>query len=150
MIKRSPIKRKKPAVKGSKFPSPKSESVSKLKIALDKVFSLYIRQKEADHRGFVKCYTCSKVDHWKSMHCGHYISRRHLSTRWEEKNCKVQCVGCNIFNQGAGPAFAIHLLKDYGPDILSILEIKKNNIFRAGAFELRALIEEYKEKLSKL
>lgn len=81
------------------------------------------------------------------MHNGHYISRRHLSTRWFEKNCKPQCVGCNIFNQGNGPAYSIALIKEYGPGILEELEIKKNNTCKMGKFEYELLIKEYRKKL---
>lgn len=117
---------------------------------LDEVYSLYIRMSHADEKGMVQCYTCSKRDHWKKMQCGHYISRRHKSTRWYEKNTKVQCVGCNVFNQGNGPAFAQHLIKDYGPSILEELEIKKNNIFKGGKVEISFLTEEYNTKLNQL
>lgn len=128
----------------------KQTSLPKLRDKLDKVHSQYTRQSSADENGNVKCYTCSKVDHWKKMQCGHYISRRHISTRWLEKNTKVQCVGCNIFNQGSGPAFSLALVREYGPSILEELEIKKNNTCKMGRFEYELLINEYTEKLSAL
>lgn len=128
----------------------KQTSLPKLRDKLDKVYSQYIRQSSADENGNVKCYTCPKVDHFKNMQCGHYISRRHLSTRWTEKNTKVQCVGCNVFNQGNGPAFALALQREYGPGILEELEIKKNNTCKMGRFEYELLIKEYTEKLNQL
>lgn len=130
--------------------SPKTKSLSQLRDKLDEVYSQWIRRSAADQNGTVKCYTCSKVDHWKKLQCGHYISRRHISTRHFEKNTKPQCVGCNIFNQGNGPAFAIALTREYGPTILEELEIKKNNTCKMGKFEYELLINEYKEKLNQL
>lgn len=128
----------------------KNKSIGKLKKDLDTIFSLYIRQRYADKDGMVKCFTCGKIDHWKKMHCGHYISRRHLSTRFSETNCQNQCPPCNLYNQGAGDAFAVHLKKVYGDSILEILEMKKNNKTNWGRFEYELLIKEYTEKLEQL
>lgn len=130
--------------------NPKTKSVSQLRDKLDAVYSQWIRRSAADPKGTVKCYTCPKVDHWKNLQCGHYISRRHMSTRWFEKNTKVQCVGCNVFNQGNGPAFSLALVREYGPTILEELEIKKNNICKMGKFEYELLIQEYTQKLKQL
>lgn len=125
-------------------------SVDKLQKELDRVYSIWIRRKDADENGYVKCYTSGKFFHWKQIQCGHFISRRHLSTRWCEKNTKPQSVSENIFNQGNGAAFAQNLIKEYGDGILQELEIKKNNICKMGAFEYQILIKEYKEKIAAL
>ena len=37
---------------------------------LDKIFSEYIRKRDADENGYVKCCTCPTVEHWKEMDCG--------------------------------------------------------------------------------
>ena len=76
------------------------KTISKLKKELDKWFSLYIRLRDATDEGLVQCFTCGKVSHYKSgMQNGHFQSRKHLSTRWSETNCQVQCVGCNMCAQ---------------------------------------------------
>lgn len=123
---------------------------AKLQKELDRVYSIYIRRKDADPNGYVKCYTSGKVFHWKEIQCGHFISRRHLSTRWCEKNTKPQSVAENVFNQGNGPVFAQKLIQEYGPGILEELEIKKNNICKISAFEYQILIKEYKQKIADL
>lgn len=124
--------------------------MKKLIKKLDDVFSKYIRLKNADENGIVKCYTCGKYHHWKEIQCGHYISRRHFGTRWEEKNCKPQCVGCNIFNQGSADTFARNLIREYGSDILELLAAKKNNITKLGGFELNFMISDYQARVNKL
>jgi hypothetical protein len=123
---------------------------NKLIASLDKVFSEYIRRKDADENGYVRCYTSGKIFHWKDIQCGHFISRRHLSTRWYEKNAKPQSVAENMFNQGNGPVFARRLIEQYGPGILEELEIKKNNVCKMGPFEYRILIKEYQDKIKNL
>ena len=100
------------------------KSISKLKKELDKWFSLYIRLREATDEGMVQCFTCGKVAHYKSgMQCGHFQSRRFLSTRWDEKNCQVQCVGCNMFKSGEQWQFGMQLNAKYGVGTLSLIHI---------------------------
>jgi hypothetical protein len=91
------------------------KTVSKLKKELDKWFSLYIRLREANEYGMVQCFTCGKVAHYKDgMQNGHFQSRKHMSTRFDEENCQVQCVACNMFSQGEQFKFGIHLDAKYG------------------------------------
>lgn len=66
---------------------------------LDTVFSQYIRLRYAKDE-IAECVTCGKKDHYKKLQCGHFMSRRHYSTRWDENNVGVQCYGCNITSQG--------------------------------------------------
>lgn len=73
-----------------------------------------------------------------------------MSTRWDEINCQVQSVGENIFNQGNAPVFGDEIRKKYGQDKIDFLLIKRNNVFKAGVFELGCLIKEYKERVEKL
>ena len=63
----------------------------KLIARLDKVFSQWVRSKDADHRGFVQCFTCGQFKHWKTVDAGHFQSRAKFSTRWDEMNVKPQC-----------------------------------------------------------
>jgi hypothetical protein len=117
---------------------------------LDKVFSEYIRRKDASKDGMARCVTCGKTAHWKEMDNGHYWSRRYTSTRWDENNCGVQCTYCNRYNQGNAPAFTMHLLRKHGQEFLEQLEQKKNETAKLGILDLELMIEEYLDKLHKL
>jgi len=119
---------------------------AKLKKELDRVFSLWVRQRDSVD-GRAKCITCGKLDGWRKLQCGHYYSRVHLPLRWEEKNTAVQCVGCNVFSQGKGPEFARYLQKKHGDDVLEYLENKKNNKVKLDRNTYQFLISEYKEKI---
>ena len=46
---------------------PSKLSRSKIVKKLDAIFSQYIRLKDADHNGDVKCFTCGKVSHYKKV-----------------------------------------------------------------------------------
>ena len=59
---------------------------------LDKEFSIFIRRRYAIN-DIATCVTCGKKDHWKKLQAGHFMSRKHLSTRWDEDNVQVQCAG---------------------------------------------------------
>jgi len=68
----------------------------------DKWFSLYIRLRDSDWKGIVKCITCPNRDHFKSkkINCGHFISRAAKSTRWHVLNANGQCTTCNLYKSG--------------------------------------------------
>jgi hypothetical protein len=117
---------------------------------LDTVFSIFRRMRAETGNGTVFCYTCGRAGTVKTMQAGHYISRRHMSTRWDEINVQAQCVACNIFNQGNGPAFARALVRQYGDQILDVLEMKKNNTCKMGRFEYEILIKEYERRVSEM
>lgn len=139
--------------KKEKHPTPKwnkQKTMKGLIKELDRWFSLFIRLRNADNNGFVKCFTSGKLFHYTRCHAGHFISRRHMATRWDEYNVQVQSIHENIFNQGNAPVFAQRLKEIYGQQIVDILLMKKNNKFKSGKFELEFLIKEYKEKVEKL
>ena len=62
---------------------------------LDRVFSLYIRLRDAMPSGFVRCISCGKIKRFEDVDCGHYFSRTHMATRCDEDNCNAECRSCN-------------------------------------------------------
>lgn len=91
------------------------KTISKLKKELDNIFSLFIRLRGANEFGLVQCFTCGAVKHYKKgMQNGHFQSRRFMSTRFDEENCQIQCVKCNMFEQGQQYEFGLQLDAKYG------------------------------------
>lgn len=117
---------------------------------LDRVFSEYIRLRDADENGFVRCISCGKVHHWKQVDNGHYVNRKHLSTRWHEKNCNGQCRACNRFDEGNMLGYTKGLIKKYGSGILDELEVMKYQTSKLTTFEGRLLVKDYQKKVSDL
>ena len=72
----------------------------KLIARLDKVFSQWIRSKDADHRGYVQCFTCGVWKHWKTVDAGHFQSRAKFSTRWDEMNVRPSVRAATDFAAG--------------------------------------------------
>ena len=126
------------------------KTISKLKKELDKWFSLYIRLRESEE-GLVQCFTCGKVSHYKSgMQNGHFQSRKHLATRWNETNCQVQCVGCNMFKAGEQYKFSINLDAKYGEGTSEYLEFTARTIMKVSRIDYEEKISYYKEVVEKL
>ena len=120
-------------------------SIRNLWKRLDKAFSIFIRRSSADEHGLTTCYTCDKRDHWKSLQCGHYISRGHLATRWDHNNCRVQCYGCNVLRNGNMAIFAYRLRRQLGEHGFSALEEKMYITKKWTRAELIDEIARYKE-----
>jgi hypothetical protein len=112
---------------------------------LDAVFSQYIRRKDAINE-IATCVTCGKKDHYKKLQCGHFMSRRHYSTRWDENNVGVQCYGCNITNQGQQFLFAKYL----GLDKAEEMVLKSRQIVKFSDNDLQDMIQYYKDKVKEL
>jgi hypothetical protein len=108
---------------------------------LDKVFSIYIRRRYAIN-DIAKCVTCGKEDNWKSLQCGHFMSRKHLSTRWNEDNCQVQCAGCNVFRYGEQYKFSLYL----GDKLSEQLHIQSKQICKFTDVELQEKIDYYTQQ----
>jgi hypothetical protein len=114
-----------------------------LKEKLDRVFSIYIRTKNARHDGFVKCYTCGKVIHWKEADAGHFIRRGYSSVRFDERNVKVQCVECNQFKNGMEESFEEQLRYDLGEKEFNELVEKGKEIIQFTDEDYKKLIHKY-------
>lgn len=116
----------------------------------DKLFSEYIRRRNANHAGLVSCFTCGKQDEWKRMDAGHFMSRKHYATRWDEENVQVQCKGCNIFRSGEQYMFGLQLDRKYGPGKAEELMQKSRGLIKLSNDDLEALGKLYATRLHKL
>ena len=119
---------------------------------LDIIFSIYIRRRDADENGYVKCCTCPTVKHWKEMNNGHYIKRDQLSTRWDERNAHAQCVDCNRFHHGRMSAYDDFMYKKYGrEEYNALIKMPWNNSgFKWMQHEIDELTEHFKSKIKEL
>ena len=115
---------------------------------LDTVFSIYIRRKDAVN-DIAQCVTCGKKDHWSKLQNGHWASRRHYSTRWDERNCNVQCASCNVFRAGEIYLYTKYLCSQYGDNFPEELSAKSQTICKFTDVELQDMIQHYTE-LNKL
>ena len=125
-------------------------TISKLKKKLDVLFSQYIRRRNADHLGRVKCFTCGIEKHWKEQQAGHFQSRSHHSTRRDEVNVQVQCVKCNMYRQGEQDKFGMYLDQRFGDGTAEELEYRAKTIVKLNRVDYEEAIERYKQKIREL
>jgi len=128
---------------------PRKVSRKNLIKKLDTVFSLYIRRRHAKN-DIAQCYTCGKKDHYKKLQNGHFMSRKSYATRWDETNCQVQCVKCNMFEQGMSYVFGLNLNKQFGEGTAEELLRKSKEILKLSNDEVISLITKYENKLNNL
>ena len=124
---------------------PKKPTRKTLITKLDKVFSEYIRRRYAKN-DIATCVTCGKKDHWKKLQAGHFMSRKHYATRWDEDNVEVQCSACNVFRYGEQYLFAKYL----GTEKADMLLNKSRETVKFPNWEIQEMIDLYKTKISLL
>jgi len=129
-------RKRKSASKVSKKKKPVTQA--KLKKELDRLFSLYIRAKYPK-----ECYTCRKVD--VTLQNGHFVSRQYLATRWDENNCRPQCVGCNIYGNGKPLDFEERLKKELGEEFVEEMKLSRHQSLKLDRHWYAEQIEKYKE-----
>lgn len=114
---------------------------------LDKIlwplYSVYIRSKDADWRGYVACFTCGLVLEWKYMDAGHCIPKGATGSalKYDERNTKPQCKTCNQGKGGNRKEFEARLKKLYGEGIIQ--ELKRLTEAQLSYQDYKDLIAKY-------
>jgi len=125
----------------------KLKTLTKLKKELDAIFSTYVRIRDCSDNGIAICVTCGDAKHYKKMQNGHFMSRRHMSTRFEEKNTAVQCMACNMYNQGMQYQMSKYLNKTYGETTAEDMQFLSRQSKKISRLDYDYLIDLYKEKV---
>lgn len=148
------LKRKKKEKKEVKFPKStvKTKSVSSLVNKLDGVFSEYIRLRDSKPFGYkyFKCISCGQVKPYEQMDCGHFIGRKNMATRFDERNCNGECKACNRFSSDHIIYYARNLEAKIGKDKVDMLVTMGKGTKKWSAWELEILITHYKEEVKKM
>ena len=142
------MKRKKTASDSPKKKS--SPSLSTLVDRLDTVFSRYIRLRDAMPTGMFRCISCGKIKPIEQADCGHFHSRTHMSTRFDEDNCHAECRYCNRFSADHIIGYRENLIKKIGEQRFMLLDIKAHETKKWSHFELEQLAKYYRALVQKL
>jgi hypothetical protein len=115
---------------------------------LDTIFSEYIRKKNADKKGYVKCITSDKKYHFTEVDAGHFISRKEMSTRWNEDNVWPQSRFDNRFRYGRQYVYSLALEKKKQGLPKHLYKLSKKTV-KYSLADLQEMIEKYKKLLEK-
>ncbi len=103
----------------------------------DQWMSKYIRARDR------RCYICGKTDNLQN---GHLITRGKFATRWDEKNCKCQCSGCNKRHEFQPEIFTSMWIEENGIEAYQELVKKSNDPVKIAVVDLIAIGDYYKKK----
>jgi hypothetical protein len=127
-----------------------SKSLRALKAKAWKLFSEWIRRKDADEGGTVECFTSGKLMHWKDAHAGHGIPGRHNAVLFDPDIVKPQSPVDNIWKGGQYHIFATKLIKEHGMEWWDQKLIDSRKVVKYTAADLEDLILDLKQKLNQL
>lgn len=127
----------------------KKRSLRSLKNKCWKLFSEYVRRRDADEGGTTYCYTCELPIHWKyEAQAGHAIPGRHNAVLFDPEIVKPQCQRCNIWSGGMYHVFTTKLIKENGMDWWEKKLEGAKQIVKLTRADLEEMIESYKAKLA--
>lgn len=144
--------KKKTALKSR--PKPKKQpkpTLTKLKKKADKLFSMATRYRDAEmiaEHWTTRCFTCGKIYPFNKIHAGHFMSRRYLATRWDERNVHPQCAGCNTFNGGEQYRYGVLIDEWYGDGTAKELYDLAHSEFKLTRDYLEEIINDSKEQIA--
>lgn len=141
-----------PTIKGTRRPETlgKSSSVSVLTKELDTIFSEFIRLRDADHQGTVRCFVTGEKVYYRDADAAHYHPRQHMATRWDERNVHATTQDTNRYDTDHLEKYEKAMLINYSLDILNDLHWAAKSAMKFTAFELQEKIDHYKEKVKEL
>ncbi len=114
---------------------------------IDKVFHEYIRRRDADNNtGNCDCISCGKTIHFSESDAGHFISRKYLITRYDERNVKAQCRKCNRFEYGRQYEYSIALGQELSQELLQT----SRSMVKYTDADWQEIFEEFNDKLNEI
>lgn len=117
---------------------------------LDRVFSEYIRLRDSNKDGYIRCITSGQLMHWTESDAGHFMSREHMNTRFDERNVNAQGRGDNRFKSGKQFEHGLAIDKKHGAGTSVKLHVASKTDKKWYAFELEAMCTYYKAEVKRL
>ena len=114
-----------------------------MKAKADKYFQKFIRLRDKGK----PCITCGE---YRTLECGHFISRRFDSTRYDEKNAHGQCAKCNRFEYGNQFEHGTQIDLRYGKGTADLLLMKSKMLSKRTRIDYERIANFYKDKCKQL
>ena len=106
-----------------------------------KAFNLFIRTQDP------VCFTCGRDTR---LTCGHLITAKNESTRFDEENCRTQCAACNYRHEYNPEIFTELYIREMGAATYLALVQRSHEIKKHTTEELNELTKFYTEKTNAL
>ena len=100
--------------------------------------------------GYFRCISCGQIKPFEQADNGHYFSRTHLATRFDETNCNAECRHCNRFKADHLEGYRVNLIAKIGQQKFDLLKVRATSISKMSDFEYEQLIKYYKALNKKL
>lgn len=117
---------------------------------LDRIFALYIRLRDVMPNGYVRCISCGQIKSFEDVDCGHFHSRRHMATRYDEDNCHAECRYDNRFSADHLIGYQSNLIRKIGQQRFDLLNVKAHSSCHYLDCELEDMITHYTSEVKKL
>lgn len=111
----------------------------------DRIFSEYIRLRDADTNGSCTCITCGRTGDIKEFDAGHFVPRDKKATRYDERNVNAQCQYCNRYRAGEQYRHGQEIDLKYGEGTAQELIEQSKQIIKAGITFYDEVAGKYKE-----
>lgn len=113
----------------------------------DDVFSKCIRERDD-----WSCQVCGKSypENAQGLHCSHFFSRRHQSTRYDPDNACAKCFACHQKMGGDPVIFARWVRRYLGETRFRELHDRHNKIMKRTKADLEELYQHYKSELARM
>lgn len=134
----------------------KVETKSQLLREADRLFSLFIRNRDADKNGNIACVCCGKIYNLeqvdkegnKVVQNLHFIDRGVYSLRFDEDNCHAGCSYCNLDMSLNKNGFAYRRYLEfmnttYGEEAVAEMALAHRKINKLEITQLKNIIEHY-------
>ena len=115
-----------------------------------RVFQLWIRLRDTDEHWNGTCCTCGIPVRYDEADAGHFISRRHKNTLFNENNVSIQCKRCNSPWWWSGEQYkhSIFINNKYGQWMANKLLVLAQSIKSFTYEELIEIEKDYKLRIS--
>ena len=128
----------------------KQKSLATLTKELDSVFALYVKLRDCDESGIVKCFVTGERLWYLDCDAAHFIPRAQMGTRWDEMNVHATSIDTNRFDDNHFTDYWNALNKAYTWGQIKSLQQRGRSLQKYMRHEIQDLIYLYTDKVKEL
>ena len=121
--------------------------MAKLKAAAARDLQKAIRMEAASDSGYCTCVSCGKIDHYKKMHAGHFVSGRSNGVLFDERNIAPQCPRCNLWLSGNQEMYYQYMLECHSQEVIDEILRNRNREVRFTREQLEEMRAGYRKRI---